>query len=152
MEIRIVEDDDLIYSERNNSLYGFPRSKFGSLTPYTDEEDNPRDRCALLEKQIVFHDFKKLTIQDSEEEPINPNQEEDADYMDISSEDFKDDPMEIDEKKEKRKEKKLPKFFLKIIHYWDKNKKRDKCQRSVPTVAYQLKKEKRKKKKKRKEK
>nr|POE44582.1 hypothetical protein CFP56_75766 [Quercus suber] len=87
MEIRIVEDDDSIYSEGNNSLYGYPHSEFGSLTPYIDEEDNPRDRCALLEKQIMFHDFKKLTIQDSEEEePINPHQEEDADYMDISSE------------------------------------------------------------------
>ena len=89
MEIRIVEDDDLIYSEGNNSLYGFPHFEFGSLTPYIDEEDNPCDRCALLEKQVMFHDFKKLTIQDSEEEPINPNQEEDADYMGISSEDFK---------------------------------------------------------------
>ena len=98
MEMRIVEDDDSIYSEGNNSLYGFPHSEFGSLTPYTDEEDNPRDSCALLEKQIMFHDFKKLTIQDSEEEEsINPHQEEDADYMDISSEYSRDDPMEIDE-------------------------------------------------------
>ena len=46
----------------------------------------------------MFHDFKKLTIQDSEEEEsINPHQEEDVDYMDISSEDSGDDLMEIDE-------------------------------------------------------
>nr|POE64072.1 thaumatin-like protein [Quercus suber] len=97
-EIRIVEDDDSIYSEGNNSLYGYPHSEFGSLTPYTDEEDNPRDRCALLEKQIMFHDFKKLTIQDSEEEEaVNPHPEEGADYMDISSEYSRDDLMEIDE-------------------------------------------------------
>ena len=74
MEIRIVEDDDSIYFEGNNSLYGFPHSEFGSLTPYIDEEDNLRDSCSLLEKQIIFLDFKKLTIQDSEEEEsINPH-------------------------------------------------------------------------------
>ena len=49
-------------------LDSFHNSKLGSLTAYTNEEEDIGARLALLEKNIKFHDFQKLALDVSEED------------------------------------------------------------------------------------
>ena len=49
-------------------LGSFHNSKLGSLTTYTNEEEDIGARLELLEKNIKFHDFQKLALDVSEED------------------------------------------------------------------------------------
>jgi len=51
-----------------HDLGSFHNSELASLTTYTNEEEDIDARFALLEKNIKFHDFKKLALDVSEED------------------------------------------------------------------------------------
>ena len=49
-------------------LGSFHNSKLGSLTPYTEEEDDIHARLATLNRKLMIHNFKNLTLKNLEDE------------------------------------------------------------------------------------
>ena len=47
-------------------LRSFHNSKLGSLTPYTEEEDDIDARLATLDQKLMVHSLKTLTLENSE--------------------------------------------------------------------------------------
>ena len=45
-------------------------SKLGSLTPYIEEEDNIDARLATLDRKLMIHSFRNLTLESLEEEDV----------------------------------------------------------------------------------
>ena len=51
-------------------LGSFHNSKLGSLTPYIEEEDNIDARLATLDRKLMIHSFRNLTLESLEEEDV----------------------------------------------------------------------------------
>jgi len=49
-------------------LDSFHHSEFGSLTTYTNEEDDTNARLATLDRNLMIHSFRNLTLEDFEGE------------------------------------------------------------------------------------
>ena len=49
-------------------LRSFHNSELGSLTPYTEEEDDIDARLATLDKKLMIHNFRDLTLESLEDE------------------------------------------------------------------------------------
>jgi len=51
-----------------HELGSFQNSKLGSLAPYTKEEDDIDTRLAALDRKLMIHSFRKLTLESLENE------------------------------------------------------------------------------------
>ena len=49
-------------------LGSFHNSELGSLTPYTEEEDDIHARLATLDRKLMIHSFRNLTLKNLEDE------------------------------------------------------------------------------------
>ena len=49
-------------------LGSFHNSKLGSLTPYTEEEDDINARLSTLDRKLMIHSFRNLTLENLEGE------------------------------------------------------------------------------------
>ena len=63
-----IEDIPLLHGREIPKLGLFHKSKLGSLTLYTEEEDDIDARLAALERKMMIHNFKNLTLESLEGE------------------------------------------------------------------------------------
>ena len=68
ISIEICAPDMISMVGRFPSLVCFIIQSFGSLIAYTDEEDDIDVRLAMLDRNLMIHSFRNLTLEDLQDE------------------------------------------------------------------------------------